>query len=389
MNKKMQSMNEYTQENTLLLAKRWQNSKRSYLLVNPLQAKHLPAPPGAALQMMRSLGRQTAAHYPQARLVIGFAETATAIGAAVADCLAADCIYLQTTRENEPTVEKWLDFQEEHSHAVEQQLCADTLAAAVAASPQIIFVDDEISTGQTLLNIIEQLKRACPEAAGREMVAASIINRLQPVNERRWAGAGLRSEYLVRPTPVDYDKAVAGFAVSAAETAALDANVSNYVVLQPEAPYLNTRLGVKMREYQQNCRQNAVYLAALLARQIDRNSRILLLGTEEFMYPAIILGDELERQGWTGEVRCQATTRSPIGICAAEGYPIHSGYQLHSFYAEERRTFIYNLAAYDAAVILSDTSNRPAESLALADLLSALRAQGCRQLFYVRGGRDV
>ena len=96
-------MNDYTEADVLLLAKRWQNSKRSYLLVNPLQAKHCPSDPGQALAMMRSLGRQVAEHYPQARLVIGFAETATAIGATLASCLGPDCWYIQTTRENTVT----------------------------------------------------------------------------------------------------------------------------------------------------------------------------------------------------------------------------------------------------------------------------------------------
>lgn len=112
-------MSKYTAADVLLLAKRWQNAKRSYLLVNPLQAKHLPAAPDAALQMMQCLGQKVAVHYPQARLVIGFAETATALGAAVAACLAPDCVYLQTTRESMPQVKNWLNFQEEHSHAVE------------------------------------------------------------------------------------------------------------------------------------------------------------------------------------------------------------------------------------------------------------------------------
>ena len=33
----------------------------------------------------------------------------------------------------------------------------------------------------------------------------------------------------------------------------------------------------------------------------------------------------LEQQGMDGSVRCHATTRSPIGICTQEGYPIFSG----------------------------------------------------------------
>ena len=76
-------MHPYTAADTLRIAKRYNNPKRSYLLVNPLQAKHIPVSPAAALEMMGALGNQVAAKYPEARLVIGFAETATAIGAAV------------------------------------------------------------------------------------------------------------------------------------------------------------------------------------------------------------------------------------------------------------------------------------------------------------------
>lgn len=82
------------------LAKRYANKKRSYLLVNPWQAKHMPVSPTDALLMMNDLGCLTAQKYPSARLVIGFAETATAVGAIVAANLADDCFYVHTTRES-------------------------------------------------------------------------------------------------------------------------------------------------------------------------------------------------------------------------------------------------------------------------------------------------
>lgn len=49
------------------------------------------------------MGQLLAGKHPEARLIIGFAETATAVGAAVAGC-SEDCIYLTTTRELPPTV---------------------------------------------------------------------------------------------------------------------------------------------------------------------------------------------------------------------------------------------------------------------------------------------
>ena len=89
-------MPDYTSNNTLRIAKRFQNLKRPYLLVNPLQAKHIPVQPAAALDMMGTLGDLLARNYPETRLVIGFAETATAIGAVVAERIAPECVYVHT-----------------------------------------------------------------------------------------------------------------------------------------------------------------------------------------------------------------------------------------------------------------------------------------------------
>ena len=53
-------------------------------------------------------------------LIIGFAETATAIGAAVAVELGQ--YYIQTTRENVEGVDDYVYFTEAHSHATEQKV---------------------------------------------------------------------------------------------------------------------------------------------------------------------------------------------------------------------------------------------------------------------------
>lgn len=93
-------MNTYTADNILRIAKRFNNQKRTYLLVNPLQAKHIPVSPKASLGMMKALGDMLANKYPDTKLVIGFAETATAIGAVVAESFSSKCVYIHTTREN-------------------------------------------------------------------------------------------------------------------------------------------------------------------------------------------------------------------------------------------------------------------------------------------------
>lgn len=102
------------------------------------------------------------------------------------------------------------------------------------------------------------------------------------------------------------------------------------------------------------------------------------------MYPALILGRELEKQFPTISVKCHATTRSPIGICSDPSYPIHFGYKIHSFYDNVRETFIYNLNCYDIVIVLTDTCSNDLQ--ARADISKVLRAKGCLKILFVEGG---
>ncbi|MDE6789019.1 MAG: phosphoribosyltransferase domain-containing protein [Ruminococcus sp.] len=66
------------------IARRYNNKKRSYLLVNTLQAKHIPTRP-QDINFGTRIGQIIREEdFPNAHLVIGFAETATAIAADVA-----------------------------------------------------------------------------------------------------------------------------------------------------------------------------------------------------------------------------------------------------------------------------------------------------------------
>lgn len=374
----------YTAENVLALAKRHHNTKRTYLLVNPLQAKHLPVSPSRSLKMMTCLGKQIAQKYPSAKLVIGFAETATAIAAAVAGCLDTECKYIHTTRETYNSLTDWVYFSEEHSHAVEQKLYIKDLEQWISETPQIIFVDDEISTGKTLLNIIEQLREFFPEAKTKQIIAASIINRLSPEHETRFRNAGIESEFLVKVDNTDLTSAVAQFEISPAELVDSTGDTYEGTTIHTQEPLMDPRLGVDISEYIENCKTVAVSALNTVSDIIEPSSSILVLGTEECMYPALIFGRELERKYPTISVNCHATTRSPIGICSDPSYPIHLGYKIHSFYDDIRETFIYNLDCYDMVIVLTDTSSNDLQ--ARADISKALWTKGCPQILFVEGG---
>lgn len=367
----------YTEKELLRLAKRHNNPKRAYLLVDPLQAKHLAVSPTTALEMMHSLGRMLHVKYPSARLVIGFAETATAIAAAAAEEL-PDCRYIHTTRED-IQAEKWLYFSEEHSHASEQKLCADRLSEYAKDTDTIILIDDEISTGKTLINIVERL-RTVSGFEGKRIVAASVISRVSDENLARLNEAGIISECLLKLPEEDYTSAVERYDVRGAEEITAEEYSPKHLAIQLKDP----RIGVDMTEYAQDCEMKAALLLHQLQKMLPEGGRILVLGTEECMYPAIILGKVLEDSGLYSEVRSHSTTRSPIGICDAEDYPIREGYKLHSFYEDGRETFIYNIGDYDAAVIVTDGVDfEKQNSPAAADIAAILKKHGCENIIFI------
>ncbi len=377
----------YTPDNTLALAKRLNNSKRTYLLVNPLQAKHLPVSPGESLEMMSCLGRQTARHYPDARLVIGFAETATAIGAVVAGCIHRDCIYIHTTREESGPSPHWICFHEEHSHAVEQKLWGERMAEWIDRTPRIIFVDDEISTGKTLINIVDQMRRRYPAMRQKEIVAVSVMDRLSEQDIRRLREAGIRSDSLVKLPERDFADLVSGYRVSAARPIEGSAISGDWQTVSFNGRYEHPRRGGEIHRYERHCEAMAEEMSGRLAEALPREAEVLILGTEECMYPALVLGRMLEDRGLARSVRCHATTRSPIGLCPEQGYPIRSGYRLRSFYDEARETFVYNLESYDCAVIVTDAGFHTPEGI--SDLVWALKRHGCKAVFLAEGGRHV
>lgn len=367
-------MAEYTAADTLRIARRVNNSKRAYLLVNPLQGKHLPVSPQAALKMMQTLGERLAEEFPEPTLLIGFAETATAVGAMAASCFESDSIYIHTTREPLPEGSAIL-FQEEHSHAVEQALYCREMESWLDEVGRVIFIDDELSTGKTLLNMVEQLAGCFPALRKKKLVAASILNRLTPENEARLEAAGIVSRYLVKLPDEDYTAAAVRFSVTEAA--------------EPEGPplewehipasFCKPRMGVLPFDYLDVCCRKAKNLLPHFREALEPTGKILVLGTEECMFPALVLGAVLEAQGLS--VRCHATTRSPIGVSREEGYPIREGWRLKSFYDANRETFLYNLDAYDAGIVVSDGTC----AAGLRSLSAALNIHGCGKLFFVGG----
>ena len=368
----------YEINNVLRVAKRHKNNKRSYLLVNPLQSKHIPVSPTIALDMMKTLGDKVASKYPDTKLVIGFAETATAIGAMVAASLAEDCVYIHTTRENFNDKYNFIDFLEEHSHAPEQSLYCDKLNDWLKNTSTVVFVDDELSTGKTLRNIIHQLKTEYPILNNKKIVAASIINRLSFENENLLKSDGIGCEYLVKLSELNFD--LSNLIAYAPKILNSSNELSEKILFNRKISLSNPRLGVSIHNYIKEIN----IIGNELLNSVDVNNSILMLGTEECMFPAIIIGKTLETQGFN--VVSHSTTRSPIEISCQNNYPITEGYQLSSFYDINRTTYIYNLQYYDLIFVISDVENWKLESI--HSLLATLKVHGYGKIIFI-GGNDV
>ncbi|MDC7123428.1 phosphoribosyltransferase [Cellulomonas fimi] len=108
---------------------------------------------------------------PAPALVLGYAETATALGHAVADALGG-APYLHSTRRPVEGVPSVGAFEEDHSHATTHLLLPADPVLLASAAP-LVLVDDELSTGTTALHTIEAVHRL---AARDRYVVATLVD---------------------------------------------------------------------------------------------------------------------------------------------------------------------------------------------------------------------
>lgn len=123
------------------------------------------------------------ADVPAPAVVLGYAETATALGHAVADALGG-APYLHSTRRPVTGVPSVGAFEEVHSHATTHLLLPADPALLASAAP-LVLVDDELSTGTTALHTIEAVHRL---AARDRYVVATLVD-LRTDDDRARAAA--------------------------------------------------------------------------------------------------------------------------------------------------------------------------------------------------------
>ena len=363
-------------ENFIKIAKRENNKKRNYLVINALQGKHIPVKPSEAFSMFEELALKIKKRYQNENLLlIGFAETATAIGAAVASY--CNTLYMHTTREILENV-KFIYFSEQHSHATEQKIVQDDIDNIKDKIDRIVFVEDEVTTGKTILNIIDILNKCYPQI--KQYAVASLLNGMNDEAIYLYKQRGIDLNYIVKTNHENYVQ-IAEQYIEDGMYVTLDqlkaAGNIQYKMFYING-YMDARRMVEIKQYNENIEK----FFSDIKKEIHfcEYKSVLVLGTEEFMYPALVIAQKIEKM--VSKVRFHATTRSPIAVSTEKTYPLHTRYELESLYDKKRKTFIYDLCKYDCVLVITDASNAKQEGF--NTLLAALSISGNKEIYVIQ-----
>lgn len=160
------------------------NPKRAHLLVSHVLGKHVPQSPSVVYGHGVALGRRVrellGAAAARRAVVLGYAETATGLGHSVADGL-GPAPYLHSTRRPVATVARAGGFEESHSHATSHLLLPEDPALLAGDGP-LVLVDDEFSTGNTVLNTVRALHERYPR---KRYVVVALVDMRSPADAGR------------------------------------------------------------------------------------------------------------------------------------------------------------------------------------------------------------
>lgn len=328
----IENKSSFNPDDLIHICKRYKNPKRDYLFVNKYQAKHYPSKANATIQLFKELYEQIKDHLgSQERvLIISFAETATAIGQAIMHfSLENDDLnsvfYLQTTREDLDTTIQTLSFKEEHSHATNQKLY---YRDDIPEYDTILFIEDEITTGHTIINFITEFKKLNRKT---KFAVASILN---------WQNKSHTSIY--EENNIDTIYLIKGHLKDSIPTISIDyQELPKNNLVQKEKVILSTknnpRLGLTKTEFNNYIKSLETLVSKLNEVKLDSISdNIRVIGTEENMWLPILLAQQIG-------AKVRSTTRSPIAISTEDDYLIKNAIHLPSAYNSQRSTYLYNV----------------------------------------------
>ncbi|MCW2873366.1 MAG: phosphoribosyltransferase [Streptomyces oryziradicis] len=419
------------------------NPKRAHLLVSNVLGKHVPQRPhvvhdagyGLGRRVRELLGEEAAAR----AVVLGYAETATGLGQCVADGTGL-APYLHSTRRPVPGVEPVGGFEEEHSHATSHLLLPED-AGLLAGDGPLVLVDDEFSTGQTVLNTIralhtghsrdryvvvalvdmrsaadrERLAKLAAELGARVDVVALATGTVTLPEDVLERGKGLVAVYELAAAATEATGRFSGYGprddddeLEARQAARVELGMPGGLRARDTAPETPQAVRVDLGwpeglpdggrhgftpAHRDRLEAALPGMAERIATALPaeaRRGRVLVLGNEELMYAPLRLAGALESVLDGADVRFSTTTRSPVLAVDDPGYAIRTrlSFPAHDSPADDPvdgppgERYAYNVAGagFDAVVAVVDSAGDTPGLHAPGGLLDRLAAHTGRVL---------
>ncbi|QDI73428.1 phosphoribosyltransferase [Streptomyces calvus] len=372
------------------------NPKRAHLLVSNVLGKHVPQAPSVVHGHGVALGRRVRellGDEAHDAVVLGYAETATGLGHSVADGLAT-APYLHSTRRPVAGTATAGGFEESHSHATSHLLLPEDPRLLAGAGP-LVLVDDEFSTGNTVLNTVRALHGRYPR---RRYVVVALVDMRSPADAGRLDAfareIGARVDLVtaasgtVRLPDGVLEKGqelVARYESEDAATGSGPSAAAPGPVAAQDGPHPHDPPAHRVRRvdlgwpsglpdggrhgftpaHRARLERALPAMAGRIADALPEGARrVLVLGFEELMYAPLRLACALEQRlsaGDGAEVRFSTTTRSPVLAVDDPGYAIRTRlvFPAHDDPADgPGERYAYNVAGngFDAVVAVVDSA---------------------------------
>ena len=353
------------------------NPKRAFLFVSKVLGRHIPVAPGTMRHAFTDLANLVPDDLPEPILVIGMAETAVGLSAGVHQALQTrypNALLLNSTRHsqhNKNNTETLLTtFSEDHSHASQHLIyqSADTVTQAqLLASKTLIMVDDEASTGNTCVNVVTALRNAGLTELEQvhlttlvdwslsqnqsDSAEDTIAIRLPNIDFHRHHLLSGAWQWTDAPNPEPITMPSVDTTEAGSYALGDTGNWGRFPTLDSTdgfAFYL-TKFQAAFNLFNQR--------AQFEKEQFDNEQlpkRILVLGSNEFVWLPFLLAEWLETQTQNATVKFSALTRSPIAL----GGAITTMLSFSDNYGLGMTNFAYNVepSDWDLIVLCVETS---------------------------------
>ena len=382
----IEQSNHYQLEDLLGFAQRI-NPKRAFLFVSKVLGRHIPVAPSTMRHAFTDLANLVPYDLPEPILVIGMAETAVGLSAGVHQALQTrypQALLLNSTRHaqhdgnhDKSSHSLLTTFSEDHSHASQHLIyqSADRVTQAqLLASKTLIMVDDEASTGNTCVNVVTALRNAGLDqleqvhlttlvdwslnqerhqdaADSDDAVFDQIAKRLPNIKFQRhhllsgaWTWTDAPNPEPITMPSVDTTEAgshMLGDTGNWGRFPTLDSTngFENYLLkFQTAFKVFNKQAQSEKEQFEKE--------------QLPK--RILVLGSNEFVWLPFLLAEWLETQTQNSTVNFSALTRSPIAL----GGAIKKMLSFSDNYGLGMTNFAYNVEPndWDLIVLCVETS---------------------------------